>query len=275
MREGVAIRRFLAPVQSDRLGAGAAWRRLHAERAVAGRLAEWVSEATRRRVFRTVGVYIVAVWGVSTGSAELADLFGVPPEWLRAAIYAAVAAIPIVAFLAWRFDIGREGIVRDPKDVLAEQQREADLAVMPTLLGGDAGGGALIVHWKTADGEEAALFTDELFLGRGADCRVRFYDPLVSRRHARIFKEEGVWQIEDLGSRNGTCLDGTVVTKAPLGVDSEIRLNDDGPFLRVELVAAGAATRDALATFPPGQPTAHVRLAGTEGANGRNTTGRR
>ena len=242
---------------------------------MAGRLAEWVSEATRRRVFRTVGVYIVAVWGVSTGSAELADLFGVPPEWLRAAIYAAVAAIPIVAFLAWRFDIGREGIVRDPQDVLAEQQREAELASMPTILGGDEGSGALVIRWESADGEHAALFTDELYLGRGADCRVRFYDPLISRQHARIFQEDGAWHIEDLGSRNGTTVDGAAVTRAPLGVDSEIRLNDDGPFLRVELKAAGAETREALASFPPGQPTAHVRLAGTDSATRGGASGRR
>ena len=118
---------------------------------MAGRLAEWVSEATRRRVFRTVGVYIVAVWGVSTGSAELADLFGVPAEWLRAAIYAAVAAIPVVAFLAWRFDIGREGIVRDPQDVLAEQQRDAELASMPTI-SVQEWSGAVVIRWESSDG---------------------------------------------------------------------------------------------------------------------------
>ena len=242
---------------------------------MAGRLAEWISEATRRRVFRTVGVYVVAVWGVSTGSAELADLFGVPPDWLRAGIYAAVAAIPIVAFLAWRFDIGREGIVRDPQDVIADQQREAELAAMPTMIGGDGAGGALVIRWKSADGEHSALFTDELFLGRGTECRVRFYDPLVSRKHARIFQEEGAWLIEDLGSRNGTLLDGAEITRAPLGVDSEIRLNDDGPFLRVQLVAAGAETREALASFPPGQPTAHVRRSGTDSATTGGSTGRR
>ena len=226
---------------------------------MAGRLAEWVSEATRRRVFRTVGVYIVAVWGVSTGSAELADLFGVPAEWLRAAIYAAVAAIPVVAFLAWRFDIGREGIVRDPQDVLAEQQRDAELASMPTI-SVQEWSGAVVIRWESSDGDHAALFTDELYLGRGADCRVRFYDPLISRRHARIFPEDGAWHIEDLGSRHGTIVDGAAVTRAPLGVDSEIRLNDDGPFLRVEVKAAGAESREALASFPPDRTTVHVRL---------------
>ena len=242
---------------------------------MASRLAEWISEATRRRVFRTVGVYIVAVWGVSTGSAELGELFSVPPEWLRSGIYAAVAAIPLVAVLAWRFDIGREGIVRDPQDLARIQQNEAELAEMPTIIGGDGGLGAVVIRWESVDGEHAALFTDEFFLGRGTDCRVRFYDPLVSRQHARIFQEDGEWKVEDLGSRNGTTLDGTPITKAPLGVESEIRLNDEGPFLRVRLVEAGAETRKALAEFSPGLTTAHVRLDGTETGAEAGSTGRR
>ena len=228
---------------------------------MAGRFAGWVSEAKRRRVFRTVGVYVVAVWGVSSGGVDIAGVLGIPETALRVAIYAAIGAIPLVALLAWRFDIGREGIVRDPQDLLADQQRDADLAAMPTMVGGDEAAGAVLIRWRGPDGDQAALFTEDLQLGRSAECRVRFYDPLVSRIHARIFNEAGVWRIEDLGSRNGTIVDGAHVTRAPLGVDSEIRLNDEGPFLRVELIAPGADTLAALAAHPPGQPTAHVRRA--------------
>lgn len=242
---------------------------------MAGRFGEWVGEAKRRRVFRTVGVYVVAVWGVSSGGVDIASVLGIPESALRIGIYAAIAAIPLVAILAWRFDIGREGIVRDPQDLFVEQQREAELATMPTMIGGDGGAGAIVVRWRSADGEHQALFTDEVFVGRGADCRVRFYDPLVSRRHARIFHDEGAWQIEDLGSRNGTTVDGAKVDRAPLGVLSEIRVNDDGPFLCVERVAAGADTRSALASFPPGQPTAHVRAATSEPATPGETADRR
>ena len=234
------------------------------ETTVAGRISEWVAEAGRRRVFRTVGVYIVAVWGVSSGGVDIASVLGIPESALRIGIYAAVGSIPIIAILAWRFDIGREGIVRDPQDVLADRQREADLASMPTMIGGVAGVGALVIRWKGSDGEQAALFTEGLFIGRSAECRVRFYDPLVSRKHARIFHDDGAWQIEDLGSRIGTKLDGVSISKAPLGVDNEVRLNENGPFLRIELVAAGGATLEALGNFPPGQPTAHVRLTHTD-----------
>lgn len=246
-----------------------------AETTVASRISEWIAEAGRRRVFRTVGVYIVAVWGISSGGVDIAGVLGIPESALRIGIYAAVGSIPLIGILAWRFDIGRDGIVRDPQDVLADRQREADLAAMPTMIGGVASVGALVIRWRGPSGEQAALFTEEFFLGRSAECRVRFYDPLVSRKHARIFHDGGAWQIEDLGSRSGTKLDGVSISKAPLGADNEVRLNEDGPFLRIELVAAGAATREALGNFPPGQPTAHVRLTHTDAATVGGGKGRR
>jgi hypothetical protein len=104
------------------------------------------------------------------------------------------------------------------------------------------------------------FYVDDFYLGRGTDCKVRFYDPLVSRRHARVFHEDGVWYIEDLGSRNGTHVADEAIARILLEDSNAVRLNDTGPALRIDLVRSGAATRSALAAFPPGQPTAHVRM---------------
>ena len=43
---------------------------------MAGGLKGWLAEARRRRVFRTAGIYLLAVWGASQGIAELGPLFG-------------------------------------------------------------------------------------------------------------------------------------------------------------------------------------------------------
>lgn len=227
---------------------------------MANKLSELIAEAKRRRVFRTAGVYLVAVWGISSGGVDLASVLGVPEEYLRKAIFASIAFLPGVVLLAWMFDIGRGGIVRDPQDVEAEARADSEIAAMPTIVGGDDGAGAVVVRWQDAQGENAALYVDEFFLGRGTDCRVRFYDPLVSRRHARVFHEAGVWYIEDLGSRNGTRVDDQKVDRAELGDSNRVRLNDAGPDVRLEKVRSGEDTRTALASYPPGQPTAHVRL---------------
>ena len=226
---------------------------------MASRISEWIAEAGRRRVFRTTGVYIVAVWGISSGGVDIASVLGIPESAVRILIYAALGFLPVVVFLAWRFDIGRTGVVRDPQDLQEQDRVEAELADMPTTIGGDMGTGAVVVRWEDTTGENAALFLDEFYIGRGADCRVRYYDPLVSRRHARVFHDESVWYVEDLGSRNGTAVDGRTVEREPLGESAEIRVNDGGPFLLIERVMPGEATRDALSNYPPGQPTAHIR----------------
>jgi len=61
---------------------------------------------------------------------------------------------------------------------------------------------------------------DEARIGKAGDNTVRLESPVISSRHARIYYdvEAGRYVLEDLGSRNGTQLDGAAVTeKEPLG----------------------------------------------------------
>ena len=56
---------------------------------------------------------------------------------------------------------------------------------------------------------------------------------LASRRHARVRLERGVWLIEDLGSRNGTRVDGNLVDQFALPRRADVRLYPAGPLLRI------------------------------------------
>lgn len=53
-------------------------------------------------------------------------------------------------------------------------------------------------------------------IGRAAGCDIALYDDSVSRRHAEIAVRAGVCLIRDLGSCNGTRLNGRFVTRARL-----------------------------------------------------------
>lgn len=56
---------------------------------------------------------------------------------------------------------------------------------------------------------EVGLREGENLIGRTPDCAVRIDSPQVSRHHARIRVHEGRATVEDLGSKNGTFVDGT------------------------------------------------------------------
>lgn len=63
-------------------------------------------------------------------------------------------------------------------------------------------------------------------LGRSREATIVVADRLASRTHAavRFDAAHGVWMLHDLGSRNGTCLDGTTVRDAVIADGAVIRL---------------------------------------------------
>jgi pSer/pThr/pTyr-binding forkhead associated (FHA) protein len=55
------------------------------------------------------------------------------------------------------------------------------------------------------------LMDAEMTIGRAPGCAVVVTDTFASQLHARIFERDGVWYVEDLGSRNGTWVNRTQV----------------------------------------------------------------
>jgi phosphoserine phosphatase RsbU/P len=64
-------------------------------------------------------------------------------------------------------------------------------------------------------------------IGRASDCTIPIKDRYLSRRHAEIIAQEGGWFVKDLGSANGTYLNGARVERdSPLRTGDRIRLGD-------------------------------------------------
>jgi hypothetical protein len=60
------------------------------------------------------------------------------------------------------------------------------------------------------------LFKNDLTVGRGVDCDITVDSEHVSRRHAHIVSRDAGLFIEDLGSTNGTFVNGKLIEKSPL-----------------------------------------------------------
>ncbi len=56
---------------------------------------------------------------------------------------------------------------------------------------------------------------DAFVVGRREECDVVLpYDSQISRQHARLFKKDGKWYVQDLDSRNGTYIGKQKITAA-------------------------------------------------------------
>jgi pSer/pThr/pTyr-binding forkhead associated (FHA) protein len=61
-----------------------------------------------------------------------------------------------------------------------------------------------------------------LVVGRGINSDIAIYDPTISRRHAELTVGTDGVQVKDLGSSNGTCINGNRVTAGRLQANDSI-----------------------------------------------------
>jgi pSer/pThr/pTyr-binding forkhead associated (FHA) protein len=117
---------------------------------------------------------------------------------------------------------------------------------------------------------EITIAKDEFLVGRGSDCDLRLHDAAVSRHHCLLRLRGGDASVTDLGSSNGTFLNGQRVrSQAPLKNGDRLQvgehtfllqLGDQDPRNDIPDVSAAGTTlklRDAgimkKRSHPPGE----------------------
>ena len=136
-----------------------------------------------------------------------------------------------------------EALVRELGDAAREHARsegyrfvgpvEVELHEDPSLTPGiflvsselkEAAGGVTVGALVLADGERASVADKPLSIGRLAECDVVLADDSVSRRHAEVRRQGSEIVVVDLGSTNGTKVNGERVGE---------RILDDGDVVTV------------------------------------------
>lgn len=121
-------------------------------------------------------------------------------------------------------------------------------------------------------GREFVFDQPEALLGRTEECDVILYEANVSRRHARLFFEAGAHFIEDLGSSNGTLVNGQLVARCRLEPGDRITLGpvnfifDDEPKDHADKLTEAVNPADLMrslnkgvALLPPGAGADELR----------------
>jgi pSer/pThr/pTyr-binding forkhead associated (FHA) protein len=85
-------------------------------------------------------------------------------------------------------------------------------------------GGSIQVRSGFYDGLEVALDRDWLVIGRGRGADVVLAEATISRAHAAFGVESGGFFVQDLGSTNGTMVNGSKIERQELKSGDEIRM---------------------------------------------------
>lgn len=130
-----------------------------------------------------------------------------------------------------------------PDDTLRPGEAEVDAEVSPTAdpdAGGEAADRTRVYELPVVRAPNVELEVREpgrssrrvpvsgapIHIGRGAECELVLRDSKVSRRHARLVARDGLLVLTDLGSTNGTMVNGHRVSEVVLGSGDRIELGE-------------------------------------------------
>jgi len=220
------------------------------------RFFKFLVELSRSRVTRAAGAYVVTVLLLSRIISDFFPAFGLPVSVLRLLGILAILGLPLVLLVAWRYDVTPEGVVsKRQKGVDATVEREMSPAEITEWLKSrhnSLGAGQLVATWT--DGDDVVQrkeFFKPFFIGRDHACEIELADGRVSRAHAALWAEGGQWHVRDLGSSNGTWIDGEQIKMSVLPERCKLRAHADGPTVEL-MVAAPQAT---VVAFPDSSMT--------------------
>ena len=122
----------------------------------------------------------------------------------------------------------------------------------PTMMGQGRPSATLVIRQGPQAGMSFPIIGAQIVVGREEGLDVSLQDPEASRRHARITWQAGQYVIEDLGSTNGTFING-VQTTAPqvLNPGDTIGIGQTALVFQLEGVQMSAPQYQAPAEYVP------------------------
>jgi len=108
----------------------------------------------------------------------------------------------------------------------------------------------LVITQGAGAGRDHAVAT-ECVVGRAPGADFIVDDNLVSRRHARIYREGDGYVVEDLGSRNGTVVNGKRVARARIADGDTITVGQTELAFRQKTLEQAAAGGKPIGVAPP------------------------
>jgi pSer/pThr/pTyr-binding forkhead associated (FHA) protein len=117
------------------------------------------------------------------------------------------------------------------------------------------------IRIKVSEGKKTKKeveFRKDFFVGRGTTCELRIEDDAISRRHVRVFFEDGGWWIVDHNSTNGLYLEEQKVHELKIEDGLEVSLGKNGPKLTFTIVLQDKRKKKVRGRYTFGSVTQYI-----------------
>lgn len=196
----------------------------------------FLRELKRRKVMRTCVYYVIACWIALQVADIVFPAIGLDDEVAsRFLLYVAIIGFPINFALAWYFQLTADGIVRTNSFVERRvlnniapinDQRHSKMSNYFQKEDEKSFNWIISAETGTLSGLSFGI-GEPIVLGRSLDCELAIVSPHVSRRHAQLVVEGDQLSVEDLGSANGTVVNGKLIQgRQELNHEDELRFHD-------------------------------------------------
>lgn len=194
-------------------------------------------ELKRRKVLRTCVYYVVLCWIALLVGDLVFPALGLDDENAsRVLLFIGVLGFPVTFLFAWYFQLTPKGVVRTTTFV--ERRILKNMAPINdrrhARVSNDSQKEPEKKEFNWIISAETGPLTGLSFgiaraaeLGRSLDCDIAIVSTQVSRHHARIEVDGDDLTVEDLGSANGTVVNGKAISgRHILHHEDELRLHD-------------------------------------------------
>ena len=124
--------------------------------------------------------------------------------------------------------LGLRSVVGNSPSTLIEdfyqQASPEEREIITSALSGNGESAMVFIYRGARKGSRFLIESDGVTIGRAPESSIFLDDVTVSRKHAAIEIEDGVFTLHDLGSLNGTYLNNQSVSKSALKNGDEIQI---------------------------------------------------
>lgn len=174
-------------------------------------------ELRRRKVINTFVLYVISCWVILQVGSIAFPIFGFKNDYFHWLIAIFIVFLPLVLTISWHYQITASGFIR----IAPFTERRALNNISPRV-----DRRASLTHKNNRSQEHHGWFiyaesgpvegleyniTGPVILGRAIECEITLLRSHISRNHARLQVVDNMLTVEDMGSSNGTHVNGVKI----------------------------------------------------------------